>query len=431
MTFAANGVALAANLLTGILVARALGPQGRGELTAIMILPQVLGWVFAMGCAQAVSYRLARAPEEGPSLFSTWLLMLSVLGIVAIVIGEALLPTLFDAQSTDARAAARVYLLLVLLVLFAELLNGMLLGRGDVLFYNLMRIGWAGGVALAYVILVAVGSFTVVIALVASAAVSAVLTVVTLVRVIGQVGLGPPSAALGRSSLSYGVRAHGANVSGLVNQRLDLFIIPAFLSASTIGLYSIATNVSFIVITIAGAISVIVLPAAARRDPEAGNRLVIASLHVTLLLGAAMAAVFALGADILLPLIYGSGFEGSALPLRLLLPGAVLYAGAGILWSGLYAANRPLTATVTQVPGLVVTIAGLVILLPSNGIEAVALVSTVSYSLVFVTALVLYRRAVGVPWRAFKLDPGQMLALATRLRPSSRRSKRKDVAGRT
>ena len=395
-----------------------------------MILPQLLGWVFAMGCAQAVSYRLARAPEDGPSLFVSWLLMLSVLGVVAIAVGEALLPTLFEAQTADARSAARVYLLLVILVMLAELLNGMLLGRGDVLFYNLARIAWAGGIAVAYVILLAVGSFTVVIALVASALVTAAVAVVTLVRVIGAVGLGRPNAKLALSSLSYGVRAHGANVSGLVNQRLDLFIIPAFLSATTIGLYSVATNVSWIIVTIAGAISVIVLPAAARREPEAANRLVIASLHVTLLLGAFMAGAIALTADLLLPLVYGSDFDGSALPLRLLLPGAVLYAGAGILWSGLYAVNRPLTATVTQLPGLVVTVVGLLIFLPSNGIEAVALISTISYSIVFVAALFLYRRAAGLPWSAFKLDPRQLIAVVARLRQAGFRSKRKDVAGR-
>ena len=218
-------------------------------------------------------------------------------------------------------------------------------------------------------------------------------------------------------------------MSGLVNQRLDLFIIPAFLSASTIGLYSVATNIASIVITVAGAISVIVLPAAARRDREAGNRLVIVSLHVTLLLGAVMAVAIAVSADLLLPLIYGSDFDGSALPLRLLLPGAVLYAGAGILWSGLYAANRPLTATVTQVPGLVVTIAGLLIFLPGNGIEAAAIVSTVSYTSSSWPLSMLYRRAVGLPWRAFKPDPGQLVAVAKRLWPARLRSKKKDVGG--
>jgi O-antigen/teichoic acid export membrane protein len=430
VTFAFNTLMLVANLLTGILVARVLGTHGRGELAAIQVLPQMLGWVFAMGCAQAVSYRLARAPDDGPSLFVTWLLMLGALAVVAVVVGETLLPVLFQAQTAAAHSAARLYLLTLALVLLTELLNGMLLGKHDVLFYNFIRVGYSAGVGLIYALLVLVDEFTVNIALIASTCTSAALAAATMARVIQRVGLGRPSLPLGRSSLSYGARAHGANVGGLVNQRLDLFIIPAFLTASSIGLYSVATNVSWIVVTIAGAISVIVLPAAASRDPEAGNRLVVASLHVTLLLGAAIALAIGVCADFLLPVIYGSDFDGSALPLRLLLPGAVLYAGAGILWSGLYAVNRPFTAALTQIPGLVVTFVGLLVFLPSYGINAAAIVSTAAYSLVFLSALLLYRRAVDAPWAVFRLEPKQLLAIATRMWPARLRPKAKDAPGR-
>jgi O-antigen/teichoic acid export membrane protein len=430
LTFAFNALMLVANLLTGIAVARALGPDGRGELAAIQVLPQMLGWVFAMGCAQAVSYRLARSRDEGPSLFATWLLILGGFSVVAIAVGEALLPALFQAQTAAAQSAARIYLLMLVPVLLTELLNGMLLGKHDVLFYNLTRVGYSAGMAGAYAILIAVDSFSVDAALIASVGVTVGVAAVTVSRVIRRVGIGRPKIKLGLSTLSYGARAHGANVGGLVNQRLDLTIIPAFLSASAIGLYSVATNVSWIVVTIAGAISVIVLPAAASRDREAGNRLVILSLHVTLLLGAMLAIGIGLAADFLLPLIYGSGFDGSASPLRLLLPGAVLYAGAGILWSGLYAVNRPFTAALTQVPGLVVTIAGLLVFLPSYGINAAAIISTVAYGIVFLGALLLYRRAAGIPWLAFRLAPRELLAVMSRVGPASLRSKPKDAAGR-
>jgi O-antigen/teichoic acid export membrane protein len=430
LTFGFNGLSLAANLLTGIIVARALGTNGRGELAAIQVLPQMLGWVFAMGCAQAVSYRLARFPETGPRLFITWLLMLGGFAVVAIAVGEALLPVLFQAQTASAQSAARLYLLMLVPVLLAELLNGVLLGKHDVLFYNLTRVGYSVGVAAVYLILVAIDEFSVSVALIATACVTVAVAAATSSRVIRHVGFGQPDVPLGVSTLSYGARAHGATVGGLVNQRLDLTIIPAFLSASAIGLYSVATNVSWIVVTIAGAISVIVLPAAASRGREAGNRLVITALHVTLILGAVLAVAIGLSADVLIPIIYGSGFDGSALPLRLLLPGAVLYAGAGILWSGLYSVNRPFTAALTQVPGLVVTIAGLLVFLPEYGINAAAIISTVAYSLVFLGALVLYRRAAGVSWSDFHVEPRQLLAVVSRLRPAHFRSNADDTAGR-
>ena len=73
-------------------------------------------------------------------------------------------------------------------------------------------------------------------------------------------------------------------------------------------------------------------------------------------------------------------FDGSVTPLRLLLPGTVLYAGVGVLASGLYAVNRPFTATVAQVAGAVVTVAGLLVFLREGGVNAADAVTTVSYA---------------------------------------------------
>jgi hypothetical protein len=54
-----------------------------------------------------------------------------------------------------------------------------------------------------------------------------------------------------------------------------------------------------------------------------------------------------------------------------------------------------------QAAGLVVTVVGLLVFLPSGGITAAAIVSTVAYGTVFVSALVAYQRATGLAWRRF------------------------------
>ena len=63
----------------------------------------------------------------------------------------------------------------------------------------------------------------------------------------------------------YGLRAHAGSVGSIVNARLDLLIIPAFLSAASIGLYSVATNVSSILPVLTGTVALMLLPVAARR----------------------------------------------------------------------------------------------------------------------------------------------------------------------
>jgi hypothetical protein len=46
-------------LLTGIITARFLGPDGRGALTA----PHMLGWLLALGCDKAVTFYLSGTPS--------------------------------------------------------------------------------------------------------------------------------------------------------------------------------------------------------------------------------------------------------------------------------------------------------------------------------------------------------------------------------
>ena len=215
-------------------------------------------------------------------------------------------------------------------------------------------------------------------------------------------GVAAPSLALAKPTAWYGVRAQGTHVGNIINGRLDLFIMPAFLGSASVGLYSVATNVSWVVFTLASALATLVLPAAARRI-ESGVRIVVVSLYATLAVGVILSAAIAVLADVAIRLIYGSDFSDSALPLRLLLPGTVAFALAEILLSGLNSLDRPGVAALAQAPGVLVTVVGLFLFLESGGIVAAAIISSIAYAIVFITALLLYRSAAGAPWRSFVL----------------------------
>jgi O-antigen/teichoic acid export membrane protein len=230
------------------------------------------------------------------------------------------------------------------------------------------------------------------------------------IRVVGRHGLGRPSRRLARTTLWFGVRAHSQSTAGIVNTRLDLLIIPAFLAATSVGLYSVATNVSWMVITVSGSLASIVFPAAASRGLE-GRTTVVKSVYATLVLAGAMAATIGLVAGFGVRIVYGSSFGGSVGPLRILLVGAVFYAGASVLFSGLYALNRPFTAAIAQLTAAVVTVVGLLVFLKHDGITAAATVSTIAYCLVFVLSLVFYRRAAGMRWADVAPRPSLVLGL--------------------
>jgi len=98
-TVAATASMLLVNLATGVLIARVLGPSGRGALTAVLAVPPIVAWVFEMGCAAAVTYHQARRPADAPRLVGTWLVILLPLALAGTAVGWLALPHLLAAQS--------------------------------------------------------------------------------------------------------------------------------------------------------------------------------------------------------------------------------------------------------------------------------------------------------------------------------------------
>ncbi len=406
VTYLFSSLTLVANLVTGIVIARALGPSGRGITVALTTVSQLIGFVFALGAAQSLSYFIARRPEDGPNLLTTWLLGLFPLALVAVGLAQLLLPVVFP-NDDQAVTIGRWFMFTIVVVVGLELNYGLLLGRQDFLVYNVLRFAQPLVVAITFVVLWVADRLTVESALVVSTLGAGLILAVGMARSVRSIGVGRFDRALGRSSAWFGIRGQGSLVAANVTARLDVAMLPAFVSSASVGLYSVATNVSLIVYQLSNTFAGLVLPAAAR-DPERGPYKVIGSLWASLAIAGLLALALALLAQPLLGLVYGDDFREAAESLRLLLPGAVLFAGASILNAGIYAAGRPFTATLTQVLGMVVTVAGLAIFLAGGGITAAALVSSASYAAVFLAALIAYKRVSGVPWGSFLPLPGRL-----------------------
>jgi O-antigen/teichoic acid export membrane protein len=411
LTYLFAALTLGANLLSGIVIARALGPDGRGVTVALATVTQLVGYLFASGVAQSLSYFIARRPDDGPTLLTTWVLMLIPLTALAIGITELLLPTIFATDGEQAIAIGRWFVFTIVLVIGLELNYGLLLGSQDFLVYNVLRFAQPLLAALSLAVLWALDALTVERTMVAATASTAIVLTVGLGRAVVRIGVGRPAPRLGLAGLWFGVRGQGQTLAANITARLDVAMLPAFVTAANVGLYSVATNISLIVYQLSNTFAGLVLPAAAS-DPERGPIKVVGSLWASLLVAAGVAIALAVFGRPLLGLVYGDRFRDAVEPLLLLLPGAVLFAGSSILAAGVFAAGRPFTATIPQILGMVVTVVGLVLFLPVGGITAAAIVSTVSYATVFLFTLIAYKRVAALPWRSFLPSPARLRELA-------------------
>lgn len=400
ITYVYSVLGLSANLITGVVSARALGPDGRGVTVGLSAFTQLIGFFFAMGAAQGLSYFIAREPNQGPRLFTTWIVILLPLTLVAALLAELLLATVFSAHNAEAIAVGRWFVVTVVLAIALELNSGLLLGAQDFTFFNMLRFAQPAMMAASYLVLWGLGRLTVTSALIAPTIGTGIVLAIGIWRSVVRIGLARPDFKLGRRTLWYAIRGHGLLIATNVNARLDLAILPAFADASRVGLYAVATNVSLIVYQLSNTFSALVLASAAG-EPERARDRVLGSLYATLAVAGALALAIGLFAGPLLRLVYGTPFRGAAPALRLLLPGAVLFAASAILSAGVYAAGRPLTTSAAQLVGMLVTVVGLSVFLRGGGITAAALVSTAAYSTVFAASLVAYKSVHRIPWRWF------------------------------
>jgi O-antigen/teichoic acid export membrane protein len=398
LTLGLSGVTLILNLFTGLVLARALAPAGRGEVAAALVVAQLFGWFASFGARQALTYRISVEPASARALVATWLCMLPFAGGIGIALAELALPALFSAQSSEALDVARVFALTTALFCWSEMVYGGILGHQRFLQWNLLRVGQPALIAVGYVCFELTSGLTVDTALYVNAGALAIVPAIGLGSLIRSHGLGLPRVQLARESLSYGLRSHLGGLAAMLNARLDLLLMPAFLSAASVGHYAVSTNVVGVIAGITGTLSYIVLPAAARKGAQ-GSRTVVLSMHATFVVGLATAAGLAIAAPLLIPLLYGEAFRPSVTPMLLLLPGVVVWTPAIVLMGGLEAVNRPMTGSIPQIVAAVLTVTGLSLFLARGGINAAAAVSSIAYASAFVIAAFLYTSVTGTARR--------------------------------
>lgn len=411
---------LVANTLTGIFTARLLGADGRGVLAAVVVLPQVLALLFGLGCSRAVAFHRTRQPDDGGRLIATWLLILLGSFAMAYALAFVLLPVMLAAQPDATVTYARLFLLTIVGALILELTQGALLGQQRFQLFNGLLLTQPLLLVLAYVVLWQADAFSVPTVLIVNAALGTAVPLLALSVVIRHDGLALPSRRLARSTLAYGLKAHGTTLAALINVRLDLLIIPAFLAASSVGLYAVAVSIASSLALLAGSLAVFVLPVAARQHARS-RQIIVGTLWLTIIVSAVGALVLAVLADVAIALVYGDEFAGAAMPLRILLIGLVPGIATGVLVGGLDAIERPLAGSFAVACGAGVTVAGLLLFLRDGGIEAAAAVSSAQAWVAFVVALMLYRRAAGLRWRGLVPRSSELRRLSAFARDRGRR----------
>jgi polysaccharide pyruvyl transferase WcaK-like protein/O-antigen/teichoic acid export membrane protein len=367
-------------------VARSLGVEGKGTVSAILLCSAVLGSIGVLGTREGLSYFVAKAgPSTVPGLIRSCVKQALVISVICAIIclwaqqagmhalrgQSAILIGIAGAATAVIVLGSQLQAILIALsdVVVASCGPILQIGIALILYLTFITTGYAAvsGAVVAYLVGLVVG----------------LLFYAARLRYLIQSRSGSSGSTDGY--WWYCGKAAPSSVAQFLNGRFDQTVIAATVGASGLGIYGAAVNISEIVAYPAASISAIALPATARSDNK--RALALMTLGVSIAVGlSATVALWYFGPHILVS-VFGPGF-GAGIPVLRVLLVAGLAAGVGRVSSTLCAGfGHPEIGTLSALAALVFTTVGCLLFIPRYGLLGAAWVSLVAYSVTCIVAL--------------------------------------------
>jgi O-antigen/teichoic acid export membrane protein len=388
----ANAIFTALSFITGPIAAHALGPAGRGQLAAVLV-PFSWGMILASVGLPTWATRAAAREDRGRigAVLGTAGGVSILLGLIGFLIGIPLA----DVLAPHNQLVHRLILIGLAMLPISLLSNvgvGVLNGVEAWTRLNVMRVVPPLITVVAYVTLLVLGSLTVTaaVAVTYGAALVGMLPLLAFLPSCRPLTFDRP---LLRQAMSYGPRAWVGTLASTANNRLDQLIMIPLVSSRQLGLYAVAVNVSALDGFLVSALSTVIGPSVARGDHSLIGR----AVRLTILADAVFGLAFALVARWLMPIVFGSGFSAAVPMTYVLLAASVPGAAVWVLGSALQNAGHPGVPARGEILALVVTIAGLIVLLPPLAGLGAAIVSGVAYSTNCAVQMAFVRRRLRIP----------------------------------
>ena len=368
-TLLSRVIVYGAAFLANILIARLLGPAGKGQVSLIIFTVTVVIDLAALGIPSALVFFVGQRLYEVRRLVGAGVVLYAVLTAAFSLLYLLVVPHLHGTLFSE----LPLWLLYFVLVAFpitsaTRYAQHIALGLRQVFRFNVVTVlDRVGVLVLLLVILCGL-----------ERSVAGVVTAEVLGRLLAcavalywlfstvkpALGFGGRVVA---ALLNYGLRAHLMLMIALVSYRVGLYVLRYFHDDATVGQYSIALNVAEVLLFIPNSFGVILFSRTSGSSKEEADRFTPIAARNVLLVTLVAAGVLAVAAPVLVPLVFGRDFTPAVAPFFVLLPGVVVFALYRVLSYDIIGRGFPLRVSVASAAGLLANLAVAIILVPALG----------------------------------------------------------------
>jgi O-antigen/teichoic acid export membrane protein len=404
----------ALSLPASILIARAVGAEGRGLYYLPVIAAFTCVTLFNLSIENANTVLVSEREYSLSRISRNASLMACLVGPVAVGVMLAVWPALDTtvfrgvAFADYAIAVATIPFSMHLLWLRNIFLLRRRLGRSQVALLA------GAAVQLAGVVIGYAGGFlgvTEVLVLYA-----AMVVVPWLLHVWWSAGVAPVSPlldrTLARSVAGLGLRLHLGLISFFLLFRFDVFLVSLYGDPADVGVYSLSVLFAELAWLLTGPLSQAILPFQAEISARHAAPLAFKAARFNLALVLTLSAVFAAIMWFILPRVYGPQFDDAYPALLLLMPGI---AGVSVAWPLMPVVTRlgrPLLYSAMLLVAFAMNTVINAVLIPAIGINGASIASSVAYVALAIASVGWVLRAGGLAARDALLPSGDDIATA-------------------
>ena len=396
-TFVTQIVLMFISMATGIIVARVLGPEIKGQAALLGNLTQILFMCGSLGLGSAFSFFVAKRKYPFRQIMTLALLCALLFGTMVNAGFYLSWPLHVSMWKGIPSNLVILTTILSILYIYSLYLVRILVGHGRIYSMNI-----ASSVS-TVTNFIAVGFFLLIWPL----GLRGVVTALWLAA-IAQLGFLAwalkndlrPAPCLEfdflRRTFAYGIKAHALLIINFLNYRLDIFLLQ-YLTGDTaeVGYYSLAVGMAELMWMVPNSAVAPLFSGVAQSDGENRSVITIRTCRWSLI----FLAVLAVGGIFLgrpfLRLLYGTAYLPSFGLFLWLLPGICLFPLFKLLIIDLAARGFPGYGTIASAIALVVNIGANIFLIPQFGGKGAAMATSISYSIMSCMSLMFFMRATG------------------------------------
>lgn len=384
------------SIVTGIIYARVLGPEGDGLLAGVLIYPTIFISFSTLGLRQSAIYFIGNETkpikEIVSSILTVWILT-SILSVTACIF-------ILKFVAGNSYSTLMIFLAVsgIPFMLYKDYMSGVLLGKNDV--KKFASITWLSGLfrLIGAILFVWYFEMGVLGALIAPVFVGITMSLILtkLVQKYSSFSFSFDKTIIKQMvglGIVYSISLFIINL----NYKADQMLLEYMSSPFELGIYTRGVGLVEKIWQIPLLLGTIIFAGSANSKNSKNYSIKVAKLlRISIIISFIALSILAIFSRQIIDILYGVKYENSAIIIQVLAPGILFMVFFKVLNMDLAGRGKPWLALIAMGPSVVINIILNIILIPKFGAFGVAIASTISYTIAAFIFLFVYSKNTGM-----------------------------------